>query len=275
MVCPRQSSSRCRRAPRRASPAFTELVATAISNAESRRRARTARRRASGVAAGRHAGRRKAPLPHELFAAVTEEVGQLLDIDHRRDGPIRARRHGQRRGYLEQPRARLRLGTAGSGSVAMKVRSTSCSKTGRPARIDDYVGVPGRAAALARDELGSARQSASPIVVEGRLWGALFATRSAARRCPRTPRSAWRTSPSSWPPRSRTPSRVPRSQCWPTSRPRSGGWRRLWRAGVPPTEIVAAVAEEVGRLVSIDGTRILRLRGRRHRNRDRGVEPDR
>jgi signal transduction histidine kinase len=47
-------------------------------------------------------------------------------------------------------------------------------RTGRPVRIDDYRGVPGRIAAFVRDELGISSSVASPIVVEGRLWGVLF-----------------------------------------------------------------------------------------------------
>jgi signal transduction histidine kinase len=47
-------------------------------------------------------------------------------------------------------------------------------RTGRPVRIDDYHGVPGRIAAFVRDELGIGSSVASPIVVEGRLWGTLF-----------------------------------------------------------------------------------------------------
>jgi signal transduction histidine kinase len=47
-------------------------------------------------------------------------------------------------------------------------------KTGRPVRIDDYHGIPGRIAAFVREELGIGSSVGSPIVVEGRLWGALF-----------------------------------------------------------------------------------------------------
>ncbi len=47
-------------------------------------------------------------------------------------------------------------------------------QTRRPVRIDDYHGVPGRIAAFVREELGISSPVASPIVVEGRLWGILF-----------------------------------------------------------------------------------------------------
>jgi signal transduction histidine kinase len=52
--------------------------------------------------------------------------------------------------------------------------ASTVAKTGRPVRIDDYRGVPGRIAAFVRDELGISSSVASPIVVEGRLWGTLF-----------------------------------------------------------------------------------------------------
>jgi signal transduction histidine kinase len=47
-------------------------------------------------------------------------------------------------------------------------------ETGRPVRIDDYRGIPGHIAAFVRDELGISSSIASPVVVEGRLWGVLF-----------------------------------------------------------------------------------------------------
>jgi signal transduction histidine kinase len=52
--------------------------------------------------------------------------------------------------------------------------ASTISRTGRPVRIDDYHGVPGRIAAFVREELGIGSSVGSPIVVEGRLWGALF-----------------------------------------------------------------------------------------------------
>jgi signal transduction histidine kinase len=52
--------------------------------------------------------------------------------------------------------------------------ASTIARTGRPVRIDDYQGVPGRIAAFVRDELGIRASVASPIVAEGRLWGALF-----------------------------------------------------------------------------------------------------
>ena len=61
-------------------------------------------------------------------------------------------------------------------------------RTGRPVRIDDYHGVPGRIAAFVREQLGISSSVASPIVVEGRLWGVLF-LHSEPRRPGRLPRA--------------------------------------------------------------------------------------
>ena len=46
--------------------------------------------------------------------------------------------------------------------------------TGRSTRIEDYHSLPGRIAAFVRAELGIRSSLATPIVVEGRLWGILF-----------------------------------------------------------------------------------------------------
>lgn len=150
---------------------FTELVATAIANAESRAAlARLAeeqaalRRVATLVAHG-------AP-PEELFAAVTEEVGRLLGsylagmARYGSDDTVTVLTAWAAEG--EHPLVPGPWPLEG-GDVASMV-----SKTGRSVRIDDYRGVPGHIAAFVREELGIVSSVASPIVVEGRLWGALF-----------------------------------------------------------------------------------------------------
>ena len=54
--------------------------------------------------------------------------------------------------------------------------------TGRSVRIDDYDGVPGPIAVFVREQLGVRSSVASPIVVEGRLWGVLFLHAKQTRR---------------------------------------------------------------------------------------------
>ena len=150
---------------------FTELLATAIANVESRAGlARLAeeqaalRRVATLVARG-------AP-PEEVFAAVAEEVGRLLGGDlagmarYESDDTVTVLATWAAEG--EHPPVSGRWPLEGGDPASMIWR------TGRPVRTDDYQGLPGRIAALVREELGIGSSVASPIFVERRLWGALF-----------------------------------------------------------------------------------------------------
>lgn len=55
-------------------------------------------------------------------------------------------------------------------------------QTGQSMRVDDYRSMPGPIAAFVREKLGVDASVASPIVVEGRLWGVLFVHAKQARR---------------------------------------------------------------------------------------------
>jgi signal transduction histidine kinase len=150
---------------------FTELVATAIANAESRAAlARLAeeqaalRRVATLVARG-------AP-PDEVFAAVAEKAGRLLG----------AHLAGMARYEADDTLTVLATWATdgehplvpGPWPLEGGDLASAVFQTGRPVRIDDYRGLPGRIAAFVREELGVSSSVASPIVVEGRLWGVLF-----------------------------------------------------------------------------------------------------
>ena len=151
---------------------FTELVATAIANAQNR--AALAR-----LAAEQAALRRVATLvargirPEEVFAAVTAEAGQLLGA------------HLAGMGRYESHQAITVLAAwAAEGEQHPLVPgpwpleggdlASAVFQTGRPVRIDDYQGVSGPIAAFVRDTLGVGSSVASPILVEGRLWGVLY-----------------------------------------------------------------------------------------------------
>jgi signal transduction histidine kinase len=150
---------------------FTDLLATVIANVESRvGLARLAeeqaalRRVATSVARG-------AP-PEEVFAAVTEEVGRLLGTHlagmarYEGDDTVTVLATWAAEG--EHPLVQ------GSWPLEGGDPASTIWRTGRPVRIDDYRRVPGRIARLVREELGIASSVASPIVVQRRLWGALF-----------------------------------------------------------------------------------------------------
>jgi PAS domain S-box-containing protein len=151
---------------------FTGLVATAIANAESRAEmARLAeeqaalRRVATLVARG-------AP-PAELFTAVSDVVGRLVGTDSATvlkfddGGP----------GLVFVGAASKMSGVFPVGAhwrFEEGMASAEVYRTGRSARSDaqDWSGVEGPVAETHR-QLGIVSAVASPIVVEGRLWGAI------------------------------------------------------------------------------------------------------
>jgi GAF domain-containing protein len=150
---------------------FTELVATAIANTESR--AALAR-----LAEEQAALRRVATLvargvpPEEVFAAVAEEVGRLLAAGY------------AHLGRYDPDRTLTTVAAWGAATVGFPVDSrrvldgmnlgTLVLDTGRPARIDHYADASGPVGAAAR-EAGLRSAVATPIIVEGRLWGLIAA----------------------------------------------------------------------------------------------------
>jgi PAS domain S-box-containing protein len=149
---------------------FTELVATAIANAASREElARLAdeqaalRRVATLVAQG-------VP-PSELFGAVTEEVGTLLGADFA--GMIRYEPDRTVTPVAVWPALGEHPDVPDRWPLVKGDPATLIAKTRGPARIDDWDDIPGPLAAFVRDELGIRSSVGSPILVEGRLWGAL------------------------------------------------------------------------------------------------------
>ena len=151
---------------------FSDLVATAVANAE-------ARGEAERLAEEQAALRRVATLvakgaqPVEVFDAVAGEMARVLDADQialnrfEPDDEIVVLAH---RG-LDVARTPVgsRVSTAGE-SVTAAVR-----RTGRPARMEGYDNAEGALAELARDT-GLRSSVSAPITVEGRLWGLITAS---------------------------------------------------------------------------------------------------
>jgi signal transduction histidine kinase len=151
---------------------FTELLATAVANAESR--AGLAR-----LAEEQAALRRVATLvahgtrPEKVFAAVTNEVGRLLSVEmanmcrYESDGTLT---------FVASAGGRFPVGSrwplGGQENLA-----TLVLETGRSARIDDYADATGPLADDIRRQ-GIRSAVGTPIVVEGRLWGLMAAASS-------------------------------------------------------------------------------------------------
>jgi signal transduction histidine kinase len=143
-------------------------------------RSQRAARRSAQLAREQAALRRVATLvaravpSQELFEAVTREAGELCGADLARmeryeaDGMITAVAAWSRRGD-----ARLAVGTRFSldgASIAALVR-----ETGRPARVDSFVGATGPIA-LEAQALGIRASVGCPIIVGGRVWGVIAAS---------------------------------------------------------------------------------------------------
>ena len=150
---------------------FTELAATAIANAQAREELRgfaeeqAALRRVATLVA-------RAALPEEVFAAVTEEAGQLIGASY----TMMARYDPD--GARTVVAAWSTTGPAFSvGTRAMlggRNVPTLVFQTHQPARIDDSAAAYGPAAIAGR-ELGFRAAVGVPVSVEGRLWGVIVA----------------------------------------------------------------------------------------------------
>ncbi|MFL5840987.1 MAG: GAF domain-containing protein [Thermoleophilaceae bacterium] len=114
--------------------------------------------------------------PNEIFAAVADEIGPLLGAD---DAAV---------ARFEPDRAATIVAGAGPwvrelGGVGMRVELddslaiTTVFRTGRSARVDrhDYTKAPGPVARYLR-RVGNRSAVASPIIVDGSLWGAMVAS---------------------------------------------------------------------------------------------------
>ena len=108
----------------------------------------------------------------QLFAAVTDEVGRLLHVDHAHlgryesDGTVTILADSSGEG---QP-----FPVGGRWSLVGENLSSQVAQTGRPARIDSYPDASGPLAA-ATAERGIVAGVGAPIVVAGRLWGVMVA----------------------------------------------------------------------------------------------------
>jgi len=152
--------------------AFADLLGAAMSSAESRAgitrlaEEQTALRRVATLVA------RGAP-PEAVFMAVTKETGQLLRVEitsmvrYEPDGTSTIVGH-----WGAGARANLPIGDR--EPLGGKNLVTIISQTSSPARLDHYDGVSGaRVERLAGAGFHSA--VGAPIMVQGRLWGAVLA----------------------------------------------------------------------------------------------------
>jgi signal transduction histidine kinase/putative methionine-R-sulfoxide reductase with GAF domain len=149
--------------------AFTELVATAIANTAAR--AELEQLAAEQAALGRVATLvAEAVAASDVFAAVATEVAGLFDV------PLV--------GLFRYEREGLATVIAGAGEMSANVGRlwpcpaddpglvASLQRTGRPLRIDNYAHIRSAVSQPVR-ELGIGKAAGVPVIVGGRVWGAV------------------------------------------------------------------------------------------------------
>jgi GAF domain-containing protein len=192
----------------------------------------------------------------ELFSAVAGEVGTLLGVDYA--GMIR---------YEPDPRFVTRMATwAAAGGQAPPPSPVHpitpgdlagmVADTGSPARVDDWVNVSGLMAEFAR-ELGARSSVASPIIVNGNLWGAMSVH---SKRGPLPPDTQRRLSNFT----ELVATAIANVQAREEVRHLADEQAALRRVAtfvaqdVPSSELFSAVAEEVGTLLGVDYAGVIR-----------------
>jgi signal transduction histidine kinase len=184
--------------------------------------------------------------PEEVFAAVTKEAGRLLHADH-----ASMARYGP--GDTVSVVAAWGRGTAAfpvgsQWSLGGQNLQTMIFETGRPARINDNAAVSGGPTSEAASKFGLRAAVGVPVSVEGRLWG-LMVVASRAGPLPAGTESqlAGFTELAA--------TAIANAQARAELRgfaEEQAALRRvamLVARGAPPEEVVAAVAEEAGRLL--------------------------
>ncbi|MDT4892771.1 MAG: hypothetical protein QOE97_1806 [Pseudonocardiales bacterium] len=118
----------------------------------------------------------------DVLAAVPEEAGRLLDVNQ--TAMIRYESDGTSIVLANWRRTGQAVPVIGSREpLGGRNLTTIIAETGRPARIDSYADATGAPGVAAR-RAGFRAAAGAPIVVQGRLWGAMIASSVEVRPLP-------------------------------------------------------------------------------------------
>jgi signal transduction histidine kinase len=157
---------------------FTELVGTAIANAESRAQLEDSRDELRRLAKEQAALRRVATLvargvpPAKVFTAVAQEVRHVLGAPA--STIVRLDPDGATTVVARLGAESDNLPTGSRWNPEPHLAVTAVLRTGRPARVDDF-GEASDANGDAVRRLGLLSSVAAPIMVEGHVWGGIVA----------------------------------------------------------------------------------------------------
>jgi PAS domain S-box-containing protein len=192
----------------------------------------------------------------KVFTAIAREVGRILNADRCAVGRYEREDSMTVVGYWSNEESKIPPGTRidlQGDDVTAAMRETR-----RPLRIDNHEHLSGPLIDHARTVGPLPRSTvAAPIFVDGRVWGSIFASTMTIELPEGTESRVTDFAELVATTVANTASREAVSQL----ADEQAALRRvatLVAEGAEPVDVFAAVAEEVGRLVSIDGTRILR-----------------
>src|SRR4051812_21103598 len=162
---------------------FTDLVATAISNAAARERGQALAEEQAALRRVATLVARETPEP-EVFRAIAADIGRLLGVDS--ISMVR----------FDQGRFRVVVASAGPITDALPIGTrdrlegrnvgTLVFETGRPVRLDDYAKAAAGELAGRMAAAGVRSVVGTPIIVAGRVWGAMIAVTNDATLPPDT-----------------------------------------------------------------------------------------
>ena len=234
---------------------FTELVATAISNASAHENVRALadeqaalRRVAMMVAQDRPA--------KAVFRTVVEEIGKLLGVDAvgvadiREGGTMSTLAMWAAHG--DDPPAPERVSLE-PGSLTWEI-----VRTGEPARKDDWSGVNSPAATILRDQMGVRSSVGAPIKHDDELWGTI-AVHSKSQVLPPDTEARLERFAALVGTALTSAQAAARCASSRTSRRRCAGSRHSSRGRRRRQEVFAAIAEEIGRLLAVDSIEMVRF----------------
>jgi GAF domain-containing protein len=236
---------------------FAELVSTAISNLESRAKVEQ-------LAAEQAALRRVAEFvarqaaPEQVFARVTEELNRLLDVTS--VGTVRFEPDGTATVMAVRGAAQDALPPGTSVRLTRGSMIEQVFRTGRPAHLESYENVGGQPGPLRR-ELAAGWAAAGPIVVDGRLWGAMVANSLSAGSYP--PEAEQRVAQFAELVSTAISNIESRAKVERLAAEQSALRRvaTLVAREHSPEDLFATLVEELGVLLQVDATAILRYEG--------------
>ena len=236
---------------------FTELIATAIANAQAREELR---RTADEQAALRRVATlvARAPAPAELFAAVAMEVGRLFAVQAElvRYDP------GQ---VVTIVGAWSPTGNSYETGRAFPLgghnASTLVFETGRPARIDAYRADDSSAVTAAARKTGGLGAVGAPISVAGQLWGAAIVVVPREEELPADTEARLADFGDLVAAAIANTEARDALRCVADEQAALRRVATLVARGASPSLVLATVAEEAGRLLSVDHAYVTRFDG--------------